>query len=337
VILALINVANRYMLADRFEDALRTANQAIEIANATNWPTQAGAARIILALVYRAEGELDQALLAIRESVRMLQPPEGETSTGRLQPYGLALLRQAQILGEPQAISLMRRDEAVDCLRRVLAIAEQFARHDPTDFQSQYRVFMAETKLAAILRDTQPARAVEMYDDALRRLSAIHENAGTLRNETATLAASTYPLLSLSRGAEARKRLDSAFARLTQLKQYPAQQIELGSPAHETLQALAEYEAYRGNRARAAELYDELLRLVLAGHPNPEISLDHAVKLSNIYGAAASSHRRAGHPEPAADLEMRRLDLWRRWAEKVPNNAFVLRQFEAARLRQRPT
>jgi tetratricopeptide (TPR) repeat protein len=337
VILAFINVANRYRLADQFDESIRTAEQAIEIANATNWPTQAGAARMIVALVHRARGDLDQALDSIRESVRLLAPQDGERSTGRLQTYSLALIREGQIFGEAQSISLNRRAEAADCIRRALEISEDFARRDSSDFQSQYRVFLAETKLAAILRDAEPARALEMYDDGLRRLATTTANAGNLRNEAATLAASTYPLRRLGRPEEARKRLDAAFARLSQLKQYPAEQIELGSAADDTLRALADYEADRGNFKRGAALYEELLRLVLAGKPRPEISLQDAVELSSIYSAAARIHRRSGQPAAADKLEERRLGLWRLWLTRHPNNLFVQRQFEAACMRERST
>jgi hypothetical protein len=34
--------------------------------------------------------------------------------------------------------------------------------------------------------------------------------------------------------------------------------------------------------------------------------------------------------ERTAALERRRLDLWQRWKQKLPNNAFVRQQLEAA-------
>ena len=74
----LINAANRYALAHQFDESIRTANRAIEIAQATNWSTQAGAALMIVAMAHRATGDLDAALAAIRESVRLLQPRPGE-------------------------------------------------------------------------------------------------------------------------------------------------------------------------------------------------------------------------------------------------------------------
>ena len=333
VILALINVSNRYMADGQFDETLRIAAQAIDIAHATNWPTQAGAALIIVALAHRARGDLDEALLSIRESERLLQPPQGETSTGKLGAYGLALIREGQILGEDQAISLNRPQDAIACLQRALKLGEDFARRDPGDFQSQYRVFSAETKLAGIVRHTDPARAVEMYDDGLRRLAGAKANAGTLRNETGALAASVYPLLRLGRRAEARKRLDAAFDRLSRLKQYPAEQVELGSPADDTLRALAEYEANGGNFRRGAELYGDLLRMVLAGDPKPETLLQDAVELSDLYQAAAPVYRRARLMDTAASLDTRRQELWSHWDTRLPHNEFVRRQMQSARQR----
>ncbi len=327
VILALVNVANRYMLAKHFDESIRTAQRAIDIAQVTNWPTQAGSAMMVVALDHRAMGDLEEALRAIKESVRLLEPPANEKSTGRLQGYGLALIREGQILGEDQAISLNRPREAAKSIRVALKIGEDFALRDPTDFQSQYRVFTAETKLAAILRLSQPASALAMYDDSLRRLAGAAANAGTPRNEAVALAASVDPLLRLGRRAEARERLDSALDRLRRIGQYPAAQIELGSPADQTLRALAEYEAASDPR-RGAARYEELLRLVAAANPKPESSLDDAVKLSGIYGAAARVYRMDRDAAHARDIEARRLNLWQQWDRRLPSNSFVRRQLE---------
>ena len=84
VIIALINVANRYMNADRFDESLQVSARAIEIARQTNWPTQAAAALMVVALAHRGKGELDEALSAARESARVLNPGNGEKSTGQM-------------------------------------------------------------------------------------------------------------------------------------------------------------------------------------------------------------------------------------------------------------
>ena len=326
VIIALMNVAGHYMKVNRPDDAIRIAGRAIEIAHATDWPTQAGAALMVVALAHRKKGELDEALAAVRESVRMLEPAPGESRTGRLQPYALALIREGQILGEDDSINLSRPQDAAECIEKALKISQDLARRDANDFLSQNRVFFAEAKLAGILGRTQPARATDLYDDALRRLAQITDNGSTMRNEAETLAASVYPLLRLGRRAEARSRLDRAFGRLSTLKQYPAAKIELGSAAEETMRALVEYEAAEGRVKHGAALYEELLRQVLASHPEPETNLEDAVELSSLYGGAAHLEHLAGQDELASDLETRRLALWQHWKVILPNNAFVQHQ-----------
>src|SRR5262249_35197938 len=96
--------------------------------------------------------------------------------------------------------------------------------------------------------------------------------------------------------------------------------------------ARAEYEAQAGDVKRGAAYYGELINLLDAGKPAPDTSLEDAIELSTVYDAAAPVHRRAGRGDLAADIESRRLEIWRRWDSKLPNNAFVKRQLEAARL-----
>ena len=331
VIITLINVANRFMKANRFDEAIQISGRAAQVASATNWPTQAGASMIIAGMAHREKGEIDEALRAMRESIRLLAPGNGEMQSGRLQPYGLALIREGQILGEPDSISLNRPGEALRSYQQALDIGLEFARRDASDFQSQYRIFSVESKMADILRDKEPARALAMYDDAMRRLAAVAANAATLRNEVETLAASVYPLLRLGRLVDARERLDVALDRLRRMNLYPASQVEPDSAADLALRAQAEYEAASGNLRTGEELYQKLIHLVLESQPQHETILGDAVALSTLYTAAASLHRRAGNTDAAADLEARRLEIWRIWDTKLPNNAFVRHQLEAAR------
>jgi tetratricopeptide (TPR) repeat protein len=326
VITTLMNTAHYYMKADRFDEAIAISNRAFDIARATSSPNQAGAALMIVAQSRRATGDLDAALRAIRESVQLLQPEEGETRAGRLQPYALALIREGQILGEDQDISLNRPGEAVAILQLAIKICEPFARNDPNDFWSQHRISYAETILAAIVRHSDPARAAEFYRDAQHRIAGIAGNGSMLRNEAGVLAASVYPLLQLRRLAEARQNLDAAFDCLSRLKQYPAARIELGSPTDSTLRAQAEYEAARGNFRRAAAEYENLWRLIQAGDPKPDTRLADALETSNLYASAARVYRMAGQHRAAQSWNERRRSLWREWDTRLPNNAFIRRQ-----------
>ena len=332
-IITLINVSNQYMKAAQFEEALGVANRAIEIARATNWPGQEGAALMVEAQVYRARGDLNEALGAIRASVKLLRPDDSDRGGGRLKTYGLALIREGEILGEDEAISLNRTEDAVKSIERALEIAEEFARRDPNDFQSHYRAFTAEMRLADILRHSDPGRALELYSDALRHVERAAAHGSAIRNQTEALAKSIDPLLRLSRRADAHKRLEEALAGLEKLKQYPASRVELGSVADVVLRAEAEYELAVGNATRGAEAYEQLLSFVYAASPTPETKLEHAVLLSNLYRAAAHAYRKAGRGAEASNLDERRLQLWRHWDSELPNNEFISRQIEAARRR----
>jgi tetratricopeptide (TPR) repeat protein len=326
VAITLINVANRFLIADRYDEAIRTCERAIEIARATNWPTQAGSALMVVAMARRAKGDLDEALTAVRESVRVLEPPPAERGTRRSLNYTLALVREGQILGEENGVSLGRSTEAAARIQEAIDVARDFAGRDANDFLSQSRVVYGDNGLARIVRHTDPRRAIALYDDALQRLSHTEGNGGTPLREVTVLAASSDPLLRLGRRAEARSRLDKAFARLAQLKLYPSTRIELGAEVDGALRSLADYEGATGNVQRGAEIYDELLRGVFAAQPEPVKTLIDAVELSNIWRPAAQLHRRAGHADRAAELDRLRFELWRSWDAKLPNNAFVRRK-----------
>jgi serine/threonine protein kinase len=97
-----------------------------------------------------------------------------------------------------------------------------------------------------------------------------------------------------------------------------------------SLRALANNEAADGNVARAIEIHAKLLDEVLASKPKPDTVLTDAFHVSNIWAAKAVLHRRVGQAELATTLEARRRDLWRLWDSKLPHNAFVHRQLDAA-------
>ena len=101
----------------------------------------------------------------------------------------------------------------------------------------------AGISMAGILRDTDPPRALEVYDHTFRHVAEIRNNSSFRRFEITVLAGSSYALRKLGRPGEARRRLDAAFERLAELKLYPVEQVRLGSETEDSLRALGEYEA----------------------------------------------------------------------------------------------
>jgi hypothetical protein len=238
----------------------------------------------------------------------------------------LALSTQAAVLGEDFGISLGRSQEAAGYYERGLRMEEELARRDPNDTKCRLSLAARGMGLAGILRHTEPGRAVEIYDEVLDRLAEVRNNSKARREEVRAKAWSTYPLRKLGRWADARQRLDSAFAQLAELKLYPAERVEAGSEPDIALRALAEYEADAVNVRRGIETYRLLLDRIAASQPKPESNLPDAADLSSLYAAIAVLHRRAGDVRAAADFETRRLELWRGWDRRLPNNTFVRRQ-----------
>ena len=168
-------------------------------------------------------------------------------------------------------------------------------------------------------------RALAVYDHALRHMAEI---SNTQTRDVWLLAGSSYALRHLGRPIEAQQRLDAAFLRLKQLKLYPAEKTWF--EADRALHALADHaEADTGNVARAIEIDEGLLNRLEAGGAKPESMLSDAVSESQIFVSLASLYRRAGHSGLASAIEARRLELWRHWDRRLPNNPLVLRQVAA--------
>ena len=331
VVLTYQNVARRYIRADRIDEGIRMCRRTIEVARATNQPLYAGAAQMVLAMALRARGDLEDALETVREAARVLEPPPGDTSVGGAMNFAMALIDQGGILGEVGRVSLGRFEEAIPLLERGVKIAEDLASQDPNDSNSRGPLATGEIRLAAILRDSDPQRALAAYAHALRRLAEDKSNSRARRDEVRALAGSTYPLRQLGREAEARQALDAAFERLRQLKLYPASQITPGSEADDALCALGDLEAAGGNLPRAVEIYSQLIDRVLAAKPKSETNLADAADLSRLYATLATLQRRADKVDVATALNASRVQLWEHWSAKLPKNPFVVRQLAAAR------
>jgi serine/threonine protein kinase/tetratricopeptide (TPR) repeat protein len=336
VMIALNNVGNRFRIARQFDEALRLTSRGVEVARHLDDPSvqrQLGGLLIATARIHRDRGALEESFDDLREAARTLEPPAGVTDQGRTLAFTLALTEAGQILGE--GVSLGRPDEAVVFLKRALRIVDEIVHQDQNDAQSRERLSTTGRSLAQLLCRSDDQEAVAVYDHVLRHLAEIKDNAKFRRDEVRALAGSASPLQRLGNAVEARRRLDAAFDRLSQLKLYPADTIDLGSEADDALRALADYEAAMGNTERANGIGRTLLGRILAAKPNPEDNLADAAQISQLYASLAVLHRRAGSLDHASELDMRRDQLWQHWERKLPNNPFVVRQSAAMRRDQR--
>ena len=323
------NIALTYVNAHDFEEGARYARRAVEIAQPIPSAQEITAVGLsVLANSLRYQGDLQGALLTIREARRLSELTAYPNQTARVfNQYG-PLLREGRILGERDAVNLDRPAEAVEVLQKALDLNEGAARQDPSDSTSRGRVGTTARELGDILRDRDPKRALAVYDLGIRRVGEMRSSLVARRDHAELLAKSSYALRHLHREAEAAVRIETAVSILRESKDYPADKIQLGGPVYSTLRARADHEADMGNPGKALEIYDELLRKTSSA--DPVANLQDATRISQIYLAMAELNRRLGRNQSAAELSSRRINLWRTWDTKLPDNSFVRRQLIAA-------
>jgi serine/threonine-protein kinase len=325
------NIALALKNAHDFEGAIRYGRRAIAIAkvrpSASSYVVSGSS---IVADSMRLSGDLDGALETIRDARRGLEGASIGNEHRRQQVLQAVLWREGLILGEYGEINLGRPEEASDPLQKAFDVIEDLARTDPNDASGRMLFIPGGGALGNVLRERDPARALAVYDRSLLRVGEVKNNLKARRGEAELLAYSSYALRRLNRAADARARIERALQLLRDTKDYPAEQIALGSEADIALRALADHHAAIGDARRAAEIYRDLLQRIQLSKPDPEHDLRHATHISRLYESSAAAHRRSGDAQEAGVLSTRRLELWRGWERQLPQNPFVSQQLITA-------
>lgn len=323
------DLAENLVALHRFADAARYARMGIEISR-TNSTVIGPRAQALseLAGALMDSGDVQGALGAIQEARQEwdnLHRQQGDTL------YALVILtivrqQEGQILGEDGAVNLNRPLEAAARFRECFDPLEDSVRKEPKDYQ--VRIFLAQAGryLADVLRHSNPKQALDVYDQSLLRAREVPNDVAARRVEALLLAGSSYPARWMHREQDARERIDAALRLLSETKDYPAETIKPGSETDTTMRALADHYAETGQPNKAIELYQELRRKIMASNPDPQNDLLNAAHVSRLDASLAVFLRRVGRSDEAVTLEGNRLELWRHWDSKLPNNPFVTRQ-----------
>jgi hypothetical protein len=183
----------------------------------------------------------------------------------------------------------------------------------------------ASRELGDLLKESDPDRALAVYDNAVKRLDDSPKATKTQRARAELIAKSTDPLRRLGRGSEAEKRLDTALAILEETKDLPADAIALDSPQFAVLSARADTAAANGRVAEAAAGYEEILSKAKYETPwaEPEKDLRSAQRLVRLLRRLTSLYVQAGDEANAQTIRQRQQELARAWEAKLPGNPVV--------------
>jgi tetratricopeptide (TPR) repeat protein len=326
-VVALGNVALTFVNLHRPAEGVRYARRALELARQTpsnELPLSMALSQLAVAL--RAQGNLEEAMAAIREAHSITDRLTYDTDTDRVLSRYAVLMREGEILGEDRGVSLERPTDAVVPLREALAMNEAAAQRDTADFTSRTRVASVARDIGDILRWHDPAEALLAYDLALKRLGEVRDNLKTQRDVAIVLANSSYAMRGLKRDADAGARIDRATSILTGIKDLPATAIGLNTAVIRVVQARADADAAQGHHAQAIAAYERLIEQVMASHPDVDHDIRDAHSLSLLRRDLAALYRLAGDAAKAETLASQNRTLWLHWEAQLPGNAFVRRR-----------
>jgi tetratricopeptide (TPR) repeat protein len=326
-----INIALAYKNLHQYDESVRYGRRAVAFLKSTPGSAPGVASALsIIADSLRYEGDLEGALKTINEADAIVADFTFPSESGRANIANNLAWRRGMILGADGQFSLMRSEEAIAAFQRAFDITEEIANRDPQEASFRILFIQDGRELGNILRHQNPQRALDVFDHALMRVGEVKNNSKARRGEAQLLALSSYPLRDLKRTAEARQRIDQAIEKLRQTKDYPPTVISNDDEVKAVLMALGDHLAATGQTRQAEDTYEELLSKLMASHPDPDDDLLHAATLSRIYGALAPLQLRNGEPDHAKASSALRLKIWQTWKRKLPNNAFVQRELEAA-------
>jgi tetratricopeptide (TPR) repeat protein len=332
-----MNIGQAQMNMHRYTQAAAQLRQGIELARATGSSAGSIAQGLSgLANALRQGGDLEGALGSITEARALSETAQFSNDMLRASALYAVLWRQGLILGDDESVSLNRPADAVAPSQMAFDLVDLQAAKDPNDVSFRDRVGTAGLLLGDILRHSDPARALTIYDRTLARLREIKKGDSARRQEARVLAHSSYPLRSLRRLPEAKQRIDAAFEILRSLGETESGVGIIGGEWDNTMRASADFESDSAHPDRARTILLDLQAKLLARHPNPETDLRHANDMSRLYASLAQADAALKNVDEEKLYQGKRIDLWRHWDQQLPNNSFVHRQLEKALLENPP-
>jgi len=329
------SLAEHHIRLHRFQDAVRYARAGIEISRTDSTIAGPRAGTFgVLASALKYLGDFQGALEANREARGEWEKYRGyqtDLPAYYWPPYARLTLsavrsQEGLLLAEDGGVDLNQPREAAVLFQEAFDAVEENARNEPKDYLSRDDVAEVGLSLGNVLRHSSLKQALEVYDHSLMRIREVPSDIQARRLEASLLAASSYAARWLHREGDAQGRIEAAFRLLRDTKDYPAEMIKPGSEADNAARALADHYAETGEPNQAIEAYQDLRGRIIKSNTDLQNDLLNAAQISRLDGALAALLRRVGRTDEAGTLDQNRLELWRHWDRKLPNNPFVERQ-----------
>ena len=330
VLFIISNVALAFTNMSQYEDAVRALRRVLELDRIEGGPDtdmRRSSALSVMANALRLQGNLPEALTAIQEAHEIGDRTTYTSALTRMSHrYGI-LLREGMILREVKEADPGASVDPTIPLQKAVDITDEYAVRDPKDAASRGRLATASRELGDLLKESDPERALAVYDNALKRLDDTPKTTKSQRTRAELLAKSSDPLRRLGRGDEAGKRLDLALAMLEETKDLPSEGIALDSPQFAVLSARADAAAANGRIDDAAAGYEEILSKAQFETPwaAPDQDLRSAQRMARLLRTLAGLYAQAGDTTKAEAIRKRQQELAHVWQTRLPENPVAAR------------
>jgi serine/threonine protein kinase len=271
--------------------------------------------------VLRRKGELEDSLRMIERAYEIHKQVKYPSDRVRLSATYSVLTRLGSVLGEDETINLGRGSDAVAPLREALQLSQDWVAKDPNDAAFRDRVVKTSRVLGDILRHSNPAEALAVYENGIEAARAL-KNVSGKRDEARLLAKTAFPLRKLGRADEGQRRIDAALERLKELGLYPPKSKEFSEELDSVIRCLAEHQFETGHADAARKTYEQWMAWVKESDGKPQ-TLGDALAFARLYEAARRTYLALGMATEAEQLQTKRRELWMDWDKKLPGNRYI--------------
>lgn len=274
-----------------------------------------------MSAVHRRLGELDESLRLVQRAYDVHAHVQYPSERVRMIATYSLLIRLGSVLGEDESVSLGRGSEALKPLMEAFGLAEEWVAKDPNDVSSRDRVVKLSRVIGDVLRHTDPAKALDIYDRGIASARAMKNISGK-RDEARLLAKTARPLRRLGRADEAGRRIEAAFELLREMGVYPPPPDGFSPEMDGVVRCQAEHQLETGRAGFSRQTYEQWMRWVQERKIEPQ-NLTEVFDFSRFYLDARRAYVALGMTDEAAKLDDRRRQLWVEWDRKLPGNQFI--------------
>ena len=202
---------------------------------------------------------------------------------------------------------------------KMVSDCERLMATDPADFRARFDLSEALGEFGAIVRDSDPVQAEQLYRRSLNLSSSVIEvtpnDSNALYSQAFNRVGFAWVLEKLRKRDEALSVLDSAIARLENVVEQHADEVRCREFLGVALYTRGGHRLRAGNRTAAEQDLEHSRTILEPLYRENSRKLTRLRNLAECYQAYGDLHAARSEWQPAQEWYRRSLELWDRWKQ----------------------